>query len=258
MRTDLQQITAEQWQRLSQRAVYFGHQSVGENILDGIRMVVSENPQIQLRIVPKASAVSSPGLHEFEIGQNGDPESKNAAFLLAIQGDLGPRSVLLFKYCYVDTDDKTDVRTMFERYQRTVAAALSRHPDADIVHITLPLVVESSLLRYYLNSVRGIATTRTENARRNEYNDMLRRTFAGKEPIFDLADIEATRADGSRAQVLLDGKPVYGLAEEWSSDGGHLNAAGRRYVAERLLATLAALPGNGTTSPATRTSSNNH
>ena len=39
---DLSQITPEQWQALSQRTVYFGHQSVGANIVEGVREIAAE------------------------------------------------------------------------------------------------------------------------------------------------------------------------------------------------------------------------
>ena len=93
MATDLNQLTPEQWQTLSQRTVYFGHQSVGADIIEGIQELVAEKPQIKLRIVSGAPA-STPGvLSEFPIGNNGDPESKNAAFVAAVQGVLGPKPV---------------------------------------------------------------------------------------------------------------------------------------------------------------------
>lgn len=239
---DLQRITPEQWQRLSQRAIYFGHQSVGENILDGIRDLASENAHIRLRIVSGHAEPTSAALHEFLIGQNGDVDSKNTAFLSATQGALGPRPVLMFKYCYVDMDAQTDAKRMFEAYRQTVSVLRAKHPQAVIVHVTAPLVAESSLFRYYINAVRGIPTTRDENARRNEYNQLLRSTYAGKEPVFDLAAAESTHADGRRSHVIVDGKPVDSLAPEWTDDGGHLNKRGRRRVAAQFLMTLAALP----------------
>ena len=147
----------------------------------------------------------------------------------------------MFKYCYVDVDEKTDAKALFSRYQQTVAALRAKHPEATVVHTTLPLESADSTLRYYLNTVRGLPTHRTVNVIRNQYNELLRAAYAGKEPIFDLAALESTHADGTRERVAVDGKPSYALAREWTSDGGHLNAAGRRRVAEHLLIALASL-----------------
>jgi lysophospholipase L1-like esterase len=239
---NLSDVTSEQWSNLSQRTIYFGHQSVGANIIEGVRELAAEYPQIRLRIVSGESPSSGPVLSEFPIGNNGEPDSKNAAFLAATQRALGPKPTLMFKYCYVDVDENTDTKTLFNHYQQTVAALRVRHPEAVVVHITLPLVKESSLARYYLNRLRGLSTTRSENAKRNQYNEMLHTAFDGKEPIFDLAVLESTHADGGREYTTLAGRPVYALAPEWTTDGGHLNAMGRRRVAEQLLVILATLP----------------
>jgi hypothetical protein len=245
---ELQQITAQQWQRLSERAIYFGHQSVGENILDGIRALGVEMPQLKdLRILSAASDPSAAGLREFPIGENGDPGSKNAAFMGATQGALGPKPVLMFKYCYVDIDEKTDPRMLFRRYAETVAALRARHPDAIVVHMTMPLTTDSQI-RNWVNTLRGRPNRRTWNGIRSRYNDLLRAAYGGKEPIFDLAALESTRSDGSLELGTVAGEPVYALADEWTSDGGHLNAAGRRRAAAHLLALLASLPESNTES----------
>jgi hypothetical protein len=238
---DFKQVTAEQWNTLSKRTFYFGHQSVGANIVDGVREIAAQRPEIQLRIVSDAPTPAAGVLNEFPIGRNEDPESKNAAMIAATQSALGPLPVVMFKYCFVDVDEAADVRSLFQHYRQTVAAVRSRHPEAVVVHVTLPLATEPSKLRYYMNTVRGIPTTRDANARRNEYNEMLRAAFAGKEPVFDLAAVESTHADGTLEYGMRDGARVPALAPEWSADGAHLNAAGRKHVAEQFLATLATL-----------------
>ena len=47
----LSDVTPTQWERLAGRKIFFGHQSVGNNILDGMRGLMAENPQIRLRLV---------------------------------------------------------------------------------------------------------------------------------------------------------------------------------------------------------------
>jgi lysophospholipase L1-like esterase len=59
----------------------------------------------------------------------------------------------------------------------------------------------------------------------------------GSEPLFDLARIEATRPDGGTE--TLNG--VRALVSSYSSDGGHLNAAGADVVARALVTYLATL-----------------
>lgn len=238
---DLGQVTAEQWKALGTHTFYFGHQSVGANIIEGVREIESQRPEIQLRIVSDAPSPAAGVLNEFLIGRNEDTDSKNAAMITLAQSALGPSPVVMFKYCFVDVDETSDAKALFQHYRQTVAAVRARHPEAIVVHVTLPLATEPSKLRYYMNAVRGIPTTRDANARRNEYNEMLRAAFVGKEPVFDLAAVESTRADGNLAYGVRDGARVPALAPEWSADGAHLNAAGRKHVAEQFLATLATL-----------------
>jgi lysophospholipase L1-like esterase len=79
------------------------------------------------------------------------------------------------------------------------------------------------------------------NVKRNRFNDLLRHEYSGKEPLFDLAGIESTRPDSSRSYFTREGLRIYTLASEYSSDGGHLNALGRRVAAAQLLSFLAGL-----------------
>ena len=235
------EITSEHLNALAGRTVYFGHQSVGANVLDGLRQVAAERAQFPMKIV-STDPVAAPGvLNEFGIGENGDPESKNAAFVKALERDLGPQPVLMFKYCFVDVDDRTDVPALFTRYQETVATLRKRHPHAAIVHVTMPLT-KDSVFRNLVNSIRGRPTRRDRNAVRAAYNELLRATYGGKEPIFDLAAVESTRADGNTEHAVVGRLKVYALASEWASDDGHLNEAGRKRAAEELLLTLASLP----------------
>jgi hypothetical protein len=238
----LARVTAEQWQALSKRTIYFGHQSVGENIVEGIRELAAGNPQIRINIVsgPK-SGNATPALHEFLVGENEHPQSKNDAFLATVSGPLPEAPVLAFKYCYVDIDENTDAQALFERYRQTVDAVRAKHPDAMIVHITMPLTTDAPL-RNWVNMLRGRPNRRTWNGVRSRYNELLRGAYAGREPVFDLARLEATKSDGTEEYALVNGQKVYALADEWTSDGGHLNEAARKLAAAHFLATLAALP----------------
>ena len=82
-------------------------------------------------------------------------------------------------------------------------------------------------------------TSTETNARREAYSNLVRSTYAGSEPVFDIAIIESTRANGTRC---LDGTGVPALCPEYTTDGGHLNAAGKGLAARALVRFLAALP----------------
>lgn len=240
----LRAITATQWNDLASRTLYFGHQSVGFNILDGVRSLQAENPQIRLQIVDGPQPPSGPGLVQFTIGQNDDPASKTAEFVRAVAGDKSAAPVFMWKYCYVDVKRETDIAAMFERYRSGVDELRRTHPNATIVHVTMPLTLAEASWDYYARKLMGRYTHRDLNRKRNLYNNLLKKEYEGKDPIFDLAAAESTHADGSREFFRYGGKPVYQLAPEWAADQGHLNAAGSRHVAEQFLLTLATLASN--------------
>ena len=41
----IKDVPAEKWKRLSQKKIYFGHQSVGNNIINGIEDLMREYPR---------------------------------------------------------------------------------------------------------------------------------------------------------------------------------------------------------------------
>jgi len=111
------------------------------------------------------------------------------------------------------------------------------------VHVTVPLTAEeknSSFTDSAKTTLRRMLG-REANVKRNEFNQLLRETYAGKEPLFDLAEVESTRADGKRSYYTRGFDKVYTLAPEWTTDGGHLNEEGRRAAAQKLLQVLAGL-----------------
>ena len=44
-------IPREHWAQLAQKKIFFGHRSVGYNIIDGIKDIMAERPYIKLNIV---------------------------------------------------------------------------------------------------------------------------------------------------------------------------------------------------------------
>jgi hypothetical protein len=235
------QVSIEQWQRLESARLFFGHQSVGGDLIQGVREVLSRNSQIPVRVVETSdpAAMKEPGLYHARIGRNGAPESKLDAFG-RVAASLGSGTAML-KYCYADVTANTDPAALFEAYCAGVETLRSAHPGLTIVHVTIPLVADHGTLRHVAAVVRGRPTYRQVNWLRAQYNELLRATYGGREAIFDLAELESTKAGGGRATVRYRGDAVPVLASEWTYDGGHLNEAGRRRMAEVFLATLATL-----------------
>lgn len=248
-RADLvRQVPAEDWSRLASMRIVFGHQSVGFNILEGVADVAKEVPAVRLKVVESAtpSASGEVGLLHFQAGKNSYPMVKVDDFVRFVDasGENAP-DIAFLKFCYVDIVADTDTRAVFEHYRTAFAGLQSRHPRTTFVHLTMPLTwVSVPALQTAKNIVKKIMGRQVDdhegaNARRHEYNELLRAEYGGKAPVFDLAEIESTRADGSRVLLTAGGKTFYALAPEYTTDGGHLNEVGRRIVAERLLVTLA-------------------
>jgi len=238
---DFESVTAEQWQTLGARRFYFGHQSVGGNLVAGMEEVLAEHPEIPLRIVEATTldSASGPGLYHARIGRNGVPASKTDAFMAIVDG--GDPGVGMLKYCYLDVTGDTDPAALFAEYRAAMDDLRARHPGLVIVHVTIPLTANDGRREWLKARLRGRATARDRNVLRSHYNALLRQAYVGKEPVFDLARLESTTSDGRRTFFNRNGEPVYYLAPEYTDDGGHLNALGRRVAAKELLAVLAGL-----------------
>jgi lysophospholipase L1-like esterase len=149
--------------------------------------------------------------------------------------------IALFKFCYVDIDAATDVPKMFAAYREGVNALKAKYPSLNIVPVTVPLTTVEPAAKAWLKGLLGRTTTRDINAKRNQFNTLLRETYAGTGPVFDLAEVESVHRDGSRSYFTRGNEKIYTLAPEFTADGGHLNEMGRRVAAERLLSLLAQL-----------------
>jgi len=146
--------------------------------------------------------------------------------------------VALYKYCYIDIGLDTDVQQLFENYRRELADVKARYPSLIIVPVTVPLMADDASVKTWVKTMIGRPTSRDVNLKRNQFNVLLR-DYYSSEPIFDLARVESTNPDGSQSYVMSRGRKIYTLAPGLTTDGGHLNQAGRRAAAQQLLQVLA-------------------
>lgn len=235
-------IPAEDWAMLASKRILFGHQSVGANILQGVADVMKDVPAIRLNVVEATEPAGAAGvcLVHFRAGRNEDPVGKVDDFVRFVDASTGaPPDIAFLKFCYIDTNARTDVRTLFDHYRGAFGTLRSRHPRTAFVHLTMPLrIVQTGWKVPVKNLIGRPIGGYADNAKRSEFNALLRAEYGGREPVFDLAEIESTRPDGSRVTFESGGRTHEALAEEYTSDGGHLNQTGRRVVAERLLVFL--------------------
>ena len=224
-------------QAVASSTVLFGHQSVGANVLDGLRAVAREQG-VELRFAEVRSAAElRPGTFgDLRVAENGNPRRKLASFATALAG--GDPDVALVKFCYVDFDANTDARALFAEYQATLRDLRAKHPRTTFVHVTVPLVADEGFARSLAKKLLGKTSSAVpSNARREEFNALLRSAF-GDEPLFDLARVESTDSSGRMVSAKLGNQVVPMLAAEYTEDGGHLNAAGSSRAAAALVNVL--------------------
>lgn len=237
----IKNIPESQWQKLAEKKIFFGHQSVGYNIVEGLEQIEKQDPRIKLAIVEikRASDLNKAEFAHTDIGENEDPYSKIQAFANYVEQGIGDRAdIAFFKFCYVDINALSDVDKIFSEYRKTMEQLKQKYPLLIFIHATVPLSESKTTMRSLVKTMLG---KEDHNIKRNQYNDLLRKTYHGKEPLFDLAQAESTRPDGSRSTFTKNGTTYYSLAEEYSEDGGHLNELGQEAVAQQLLLLLAQL-----------------
>jgi len=224
--------------------IFFGHQSVGKNILDGIREI-SEDSGNKVNISESRVANDNNEavfLHA-GIGKNEDPYSKMSDFREIIEKGLGGRvDMAFFKFCYVDFGRNTDIKSVFQKYKETMKSLKENYPETTFIHFTVPLLDSSLGMKGYIKKIIGKYNKKVEgNIIKNKFNTMLREEYEGKEPFFDLAAIESTYPDGKREFFRKNGRRYYSLVPSYTDDGGHLNKLGRKILASKLLQYLASL-----------------
>jgi hypothetical protein len=231
-------------ERVAQQRIFFGHQSVGVNLLDGIQQL-SKMAGVSIRVVEVKSANEvAPAMigHSF-VAENGDPLRKLKSFEQAMEQQPTGLDIALVKFCYVDITANTDVKALFADYRATIEGLKAKNPGTTFVHITAPITTMQRGFKATLKKLIGRAPYGAiENIRREEYNELLRQTYRGREPLFDLARVESTTPDGTVVTGEWKGIVAPAMVTAYTDDGGHLNATGRLRAARELVSTLASIP----------------
>ena len=177
--------------------------------------------------------------HAF-IGENEKPLLKIQDFDAKMRSGIGQQvDVAMMKLCYVDITSDTDVGALFATYRETIAALERDFPKVTFVHVTVPLMTEQGLLSKLKSRLTGSSRYGpAENAARERLNALIRREYAGGH-LFDLAAVESTAPDGSRAIGTYQGQQYYRLYDGYASDSGHLNGEGARVAATAWLKAIA-------------------
>ena len=249
MRTDaeiiklpsLDGIPDHKFHRLAQKRIFFGHQSVGFNILDGMAELAQQYENLQLNIVETRTGDPSDGgiFAHCRIGKNMDPLGKIQDFVQLIDSAFGENTDIAFlKFCYVDIHEGTDIPSVFQHYQTAIEELQARHPWIKFIHFCVPLFAPPNAItaqwKQTIKSILGKTTILKDNEKRDEYNHLLKNAYAESE-IFDLARFESIDPMGRRVYWKKAGKTIPLLHPQFTTDGGHLNEEGKKRVAEQFL-----------------------
>jgi hypothetical protein len=235
-------LAADDLVKVSRTKVFFGHQSVGMNVLNGVPAVYSAHGAAAPAIREICALAGENGGfigHAF-IGENGNPLLKIRDFAVRLRSGVGRQAeVAMMKLCYADITADTDTGALFAAYREAIASLERDLPEVTFVHVTVPLMT----VRGPLAMLKGLLTrsSRTgppQNVARERLNDLIRREYAGSH-LFDLAAVESTRPDGSRATSMYQGQQCRRLYGGYAADTGHLNAEGSRIAATAWLAAVA-------------------
>lgn len=211
-------LTAADLRLVASKRVYFGHQSVGGNIMGAVPDVFTAFSVTAPPLTGSDTGRSGPFFADGPVGANGDPHSKVTDFAADVRGGIGNRvDMALMKFCYVDIGAASNVDEVFRDYRDSLTQLQKEYPGVAFIAVTAPLTVGAP----------------ADNARREQYNALVRAQYPGR--LFDLAAVESTAPDGTRGTSLYAG---YAADSE-----GHLNEQGSRLAARELLKVVARVSG---------------
>jgi ABC-type Fe3+/spermidine/putrescine transport system ATPase subunit len=231
-------VSKTQLDTFAQTRTFFGHQSVGGNILSGVPMLYEDADLAPPEVVETRHALAGHGFlaHTF-VGTNGDPVGKINDFTAVLDGGMADAvDVAVLKLCYVDITQTTDVDAIFAAYSSAMDRLAKTHPNLRIVYTTVPLTTEPSLKR----RIKSLLTGRppadpADNVARERYNTLVRERYGASGRLFDIARVESTTASAERTTGEYEGSTYYALDRDLAADPGHLNETGSERAAEEFV-----------------------
>ncbi len=221
--------------------IYFGHRSVGTNILKGLEHINSkiDNSKSNIIDVEEALKEADSFFSHSLIGENGKPKTKCDDFAEMINDKIGKTvDIALFKFCYADFTKTSNVKPEFDYYKKMYNELTKNHPDIKFIHVTVPLKSGSTGIKKFIKRLLNKDDwSDAGNIKRNEFNELLLQEYKQDE-IFDLAKVQSTYQDGSRESFEKNGQTYYALISDFTTDGGHLNKKGGIFVAKELISFL--------------------
>ena len=241
MTSSLGKINQGKLNSLSKKNILFGHQSVGFNIIDGIKLHV-KNLNLNLNVEEISNfeklldSTQQSTIFHYKNGKNKFPESKINSFYEAIKNTEVTNNVNFagFKFCYVDFNENTDINKVFNTYVKTIDSLNNDYPNLKIIHFTAPLRSVSGGIKGLLKKMLGKKSGIEDNYIRQKFNNLLLKEY-DNQYIFDLAKIQSTYPNGKREFSVYKKEKIYSLIPSYTNDGGHLSSKGESIVSEKFL-----------------------
>lgn len=229
-------------EKVSSQRIYFGHRSVGDNIIQGIEKW-EKKTGVKLNIIETTdfNSVNDASLVHFKIGSNSDPVSKIDDFVsLVEQIPKEGNPIAFFKLCYVDVTGCTVAGPLFYYFKEKMNFLKETYPYIRFMVSTVPLMGRQRGIKAIAKKMLGRQPAGVVgNVRRSEFNDRLTKEFRGVLPVFDLGGIESTRPDGSLQTYKFNGGQYPCMYRPYTYDLGHLTDFGSMTLSYNLLAFLA-------------------
>ena len=209
--------------------VFYGHQSVGTNVLSAVPGVYAAHG---LSAPPIEQGGTQPGpnggfiAHQL-IGENGKPLLKLEDFDRTMRGGMGRQvDVALMN---IDVKPGMDVDALFARYRNTMGALERDFPNVTFIHVTVPLFTDA------------LEWAKATDVAVERFNALIRGEYGGHH-LFDLAAIESTKPDGTRVSGSYDNHGYFALYDGYAHGDGfgiHLNAGASMMAATAFLDAIA-------------------
>jgi hypothetical protein len=205
---------------------YFAHASVGSNLIDGLKELNAADPTGFPYRSESSNGAPIPDARPATIYEHnrGNPgwKAKMDQFSAAVQnGWRFPNvDVVMNKLCYIDQFGSA------KYYIKSMSELEASYPETIFVYTTMPLTTAADWASRF----------------RDAFNrDVREWTRSNERALFDIADIEANDQRGNSCSFTAGGKTCARMCEEYTDDGGHLNALGRRIMAHGFYAMAVAL-----------------
>jgi len=221
---------------LARNRVFFGHQSVGANTLEGLIALTAG--RLTVMETTAASDIAAGTVAHAYVGTNGDPQSKIDAFSDIVDAGVGDVvDVAILKLCYTDVTAGSDAAAIAGAYIDALDALRAKHPDVAFIAATVPLMTEPDWIDGVKGMVgRGDGRTAEDNLVRAEFNQVLRDRYDRPGTLFDIAAVESMFGETVHRK---DGVEYHALSPAYASDHGHLNAMGAHAAASEFVRVVA-------------------